>query len=253
MAYRKRRSRSTRRMRPMRKRSNVRRRNWRRNTRAKKYNLKVPVYRTLKSVPERLAMNFRYVDNLNISATGQTLSNPFIYSSGMWRPNVGGASLHQPMYFDQMVAATGLYNRYRVFGVKYRWTILNRGINECFYCIVRHQNNTTVEAGPTDRDKLNNLCERGDATVRVGGSVNGSHNRIIIKGFMNVAKTLGLTSSHIRDDETFSGDYTANPVNMAYLMCYIFTNLASGTGTYESQMDLTFFAELYAQQPVAGS
>lgn len=236
-----------------RKRGGLRKRSWRRNKRTKKYNMKVPAYRQLKVVPERLAMNFRYSDNLNVVVTGQNLTNVYTWGSGMWRPAIGTGSLHQPMYFDQMVAATGLYNRYRVYGVKYRWTVINRGTNECFYAIVRQQNNATVEAGPTERDKLNNLCERGDAAVRMGGSVNGATSKVVHKGFMSVARTLGLTTSHIRDDESFSGDYSANPLNMAYLVCYIFSNVGAGNITFETRMDLTYYAELYAQQPVAGS
>lgn len=209
------------------------------------YNIKTPVTRIMNGVPERLFTKLRYVDCMNWTVTGSVLSggSSFAYfQSSIYAPRNSGG--HQPLYRDQWA---NMFSKYRVYGIKYHITCVNRATNESFWFGVRHQEDTTTETS------IQTILERNDAKVKMGSSVNNSNNLRVIKGYMDVAKTLGKSKSSIRAEDNFSADIGSNPNNMAYLFPYILSNLASGSATFEFTFRLTYYVELFNQVAVSAS
>lgn len=206
------------------------------------YNIKTPVTRFISGVPERLFTKLRYVDVVNATVVAGVLSSFNYFQSSLFSPrNTGG---HQPLYFDQW---TPMFTKYRVYGIKYHVTIANRATNESYWFGIRHQESPTAETS------LQTLLERNDSKVKQGGSVNGSQAIKVIKGYMDVSKTLGLSRTVVKNDDQYSSAVGTSPTVMAYLVPYILTNIASGTAIFEVTFRMTFYCELFNQVAVAAS
>lgn len=212
-----------------------------RNSR-KGYNLAVPYAKVQSPIAERAFMKLRYVDAINLTITGGLLNNPVTFQSSLFAPRPSGG--HQPLYYDQW---TPMYTRYRVYGIKYHITFVNRATNECFWAGVRHQESATAETS------LQTLLERGDAKMKMGTGTGAMKNTLVVKGYMSVAKTLGLAYTVVKNDDQFTAVVGANPTRMAYLPIYVTSNTASGLHVFEATVRLTYYCEMFDQVPVGAS
>lgn len=203
----------------------------------------VPYTKNASPIAERAFMKLRYVDVTNITIAGSLLTTAIGFQSSLAAPRYVGTG-HQPLYFDQWCT---MYSRYRVYGVKYHFTIINRSTNECFWAGVRHQDTNVSETS------LQTLLERGDAHMKIGTSVNSAGNVVVIKGYLSVAKTLGIALTAIKNDNEFGASVVANPSRMAYLPLYILSNLTSGNVVFEVTCRLTYYCEMSDQVAVGAS
>lgn len=226
MAYRRRRSMSKKR--GLRRRRNpLRKRMWRRNKRNKTVTARAYV------PADRQMVRLRYADIMSWSVPTGTLASTYKFQSSLYSPRTAGG--HQPLFYDQWCPT--FYNRYRVFGIKYEFTFINPGINETWWCAVEHEN-TAVST-----TSMQTLLERGIAKAKTGGQQYSPHNRKVIRGYMDVAKTLGIPKKEVLEDSTFQAVYNTSPAKVAYLAPYIVHNNA-GTATFDVIARLTYYAVL---------
>jgi len=224
------------------------RQNYRQKRRRVPKNVTVPMYKSLNTVPERMTIKMRFSDYATSVQMNNNLNILRTFKTSLYYPQDGSG--HQPMYFDQLmynvVTGTGLYQKFIVWGIKYRFTLLNQNLNESTYFGVMHQDVIGAEVNPIG------CRERGTGKWRVLGSVNGGYAKSTITGYMSTYKTLGRTKTEIVTNPNFSGTYANDPNLMAYLLVYIQSTNVGG-GSYHLATDLTFYATLYDRYNVAPS
>lgn len=196
---------------------------------------------SLQTIPHRLPMKFNYAFNNTWSVPpGPGWYNGNYFQSSLYQPQLplatGGA--HQPMYFDQFCPA--MYYRYRVYGIKYSFRFTNYTINDTWYASVEHNNSSPVAS--TD---LLAAMERPGSRVKIGGQQYSSSNFVTIKGYMDVAKTLGVSRYAVRNDNDYSAPYNATPSagNMALVSPFLMTT-SSGAATFTVTGKLKYYAIL---------
>lgn len=206
------------------------------------------MYRTMSTIPERLTMKARYTDYRGVTTGAMFLTAITTYRTSMHAPQLSIA--HQPMYFDQIMANAGgggLYHKYKVWGIKYRFTYDNVNTNESGMFGVMHADSSTPETN------IVAARERGTGQWRSYGSVNGRNARCVIKGFMSTSKALGIQKSEVSNNDAFAGTLVSDPTRMAYLIPYVFNQLSTGTSTGNLQADLTYYVTYFDRAEVAAS
>lgn len=212
-----------------RKRARVVRRRVSRKTRtAPKY----AITKQLSAIPDRLFTKLRYCDVASVTIASGLLINPLTYRSSLFDPKSGSA--HQPLTFDQYAPA--MYSTYRVMGMKYHITVINSKINETWFASVEHENDTNVVATTS----LQTLFERQIAKVRIGGQQYSPSNRVYLKGYMSVAKTMGVPLATVKDDDKFSAYYNVAPARFALLNLYMSHNNVSSQ-TFDVITRITYY------------
>lgn len=222
-------------------------------------------------IPDRLFLKLNYVQSFAASAPGGAdaysykLYNLFraigmtddkncCYSTSAVTPlmdeTASSAGSHQPLYWDQHKV---MYDKYRVYGIKYHLIVENKTMNESWYVVIRRTATQTSEATTTSGAyALETMLERPDVQYRMGGSVNSSNAKVSMKGYMSVAKTLGVSPKEVNEDEYYQATVTGNPTRMAFLHAYIM-NKASVTVTFDYHLRLTYYLVLEGRTAVATS
>ncbi len=195
-------------------------------------------------VPNQRFVTLRYMELVQPTLTAAVFNYISCHKSSLNQPNYGAGG-HQPMWFDQMSL---MFRFYRVFGIKYKYTIAATTSDETYRCVVKHQNAAAAEL--TTLDGYYAAVERGHAKTRDGGSRNGANGKCIISGYMNVAKTLGVTKSEVSSTASFRGETNnttaqfsgTDPSLQAFLGLYIHS--LNGI-KLDIKTELIFFAKLY--------
>lgn len=196
---------------------------------------KAKMYRQIQFAyaPPRKFLKFRYADAMSYTVNSGVLTFVYAFQSSLFSPRDSGG--HQPLCYDQW--CPGFYGRYRVYGIKYNFTFINSKIDETWYAFVEHENDMPSTSS------LQTMMERIIAKARVGGSYRSSNNKINIKGYMDVAKTLGVSKNTVMNEQDYQAAYNTNPTRMAFLRPYLSHNNAS-TQTFDVIARLTYYAVL---------
>lgn len=202
----------------------------------RRMNIRNPPFARLNGFPERMFLKLRYCDCMNTSVTGGVFSTMPYFQSSLYQPRGSGG--HQPLSYDQWCS---FYQKFRVYGIGYDFQICNKATNEAVWFGVRHQTSTAQEIS------IQTLLERGDSKVKMLGSVNSGFATTHIRGYMDVANTLGINKQRVRDDDQFCSPSNQNPAIMAYLIPYLLSNTTSGSHTFEFTIRLTYYCEMYNQ------
>lgn len=206
-----------------------------------------PVTKVMPSIPDKMFVKLRYTDLTYWGVLGQGPAvNTMSYFSSLNQPKSsdGGINRHQPYWYDQYTP--GIFTKFRVHGVKYRVTVTNRDVNTGWWLAIRPQNTMVPE------QNMQTLMERKNTKFRQGAGSGSGRAELSIKGYMSVAKTLGIDRSEIANDEYYAADYSVNPIRMAYLYVYMSHN-GDGTHFFDAKVDLTFYAELFNRAVPQGS
>ena len=194
------------------------------------------ISRSLRDIPDRMFVKLKYCKPVywNVDP-GLGLTNVQTMYSSLYDPE-GSITGHQPYWYDQWTPS--IFRRYRVYGIKYHLTVMNPTLNQTWYVGVQPQSDLVNET------VLETLMERKNAIVKTGGSVGSSDQKVYIKGYMSVAKTLGLSRGEIRNEEYFAADYNANPIKMAALKIYL-NHTYGNSVAFDGTLRCTYFAELF--------
>jgi len=205
-------------------------------------------------MPNVRFVKLKYIDWQRYTHTANVFDLFAMYQSSANHPlerdivtlNVG----HQPMYFDQLSA---LYKYYRVFGIKYKFTFQATTTDESFRVVVKHQDTNIAEVN--NYTGYYGAVERGNCKTGDGGTRNGSHDRVTIKGYLSVAKTLGVARSAITYEDNFQGNMNnsvtqfsgTNPPRMAFLALYVHCTNAVG---FDVKTELEYFTRISDTTPI---
>lgn len=126
------------------------------------------------------------------------------YQSSLFDPYValGG---HQPMFFDQYAA---MYRRYTVMGIAYQLeVVIDQASSGPLFVTVTPSGvgvSSTTLSVARERPGTRECCVT-------------TSNRGRMKGYMSVAKLLGVNRRKLLTDDQYSAAVTANPSQMCYL------------------------------------
>lgn len=242
-----------RRRRTTQRRKTVRRRTSRRVSRGRKNvgyrrgypHLAPPMKMKSAGFPPRMFVKLQYCDlfNLTVATTfpwsggiGQT------FQSSLFDPDYTSVIGNQPMYYDQLIGAgTGPYLYYRVFGVGYDFEFVNTNTSQAMPCCI-HFTDVAAPLPITTKNEWIRVEEQpGVRRVSIGPS---SSKPTKVKGYMSVAKTLGVKPITVKVDDRFRATYNTNPADMAYINIYITSGNASSANVCQVRAKLTYYAEL---------
>lgn len=163
------------------------------------------------------------------------------FQSSIYKPYVNGTG-HQPLYHDQWAL---LYQKYKVHGIKYRLQFINMGSYAAWVSIQHQQTGSyTPSSIEYEMERPNN---RGKFLLP---SYQGL-NRRIIKGYLPVAKTEGLSKSEFQGHEDYEASFGANPAKVARLA--IEYEAITATTEIDCLVELIFFVEMWTRVDVGGS
>jgi len=177
------------------------RRNYRGRTKRRSGPSKVMVKRP-SALPDRFFTRLRYSEQQQLSFTGYGLPAVTQYrTASLFDPryNIGG---HQPLAFDEFSI---LYNRYRVYGVAYKVTFVNKSTTEPQQWIILVRPNANT---PTDMDVINEspYAKTGMLGVEGAGGIR------TVKGYVSNPLILGVSKVQFKTDDTNQALTSADPV-----------------------------------------
>lgn len=190
-------------------------------------------------VPDRQLTKLRYCESLNAAIISPAIFTYYLYRSSLYDPDYTGTG-HQPLWRDELVT---LYERYRVLGIKYRFTIHNSNTQFLGQGVVRYTNSTTPETN------YMTVRERNNVKRFTLGS--WASKPVVIKGYMPVGKPWGMTKKDVMHDEDFEALMGTNPIKTSYIALYLFAQ--TNSCTFHVQSDLEYYVELSDRKMNTGS
>lgn len=201
-------------------------------------------YRTPVGIPAKKFVKLRYTiyNNDILQSTTIPVYAQKQFQSSLQRPCLlPTGTVSQPLYYDQW---STMYAQFRVMGFKYRIKCTNVVDSTAACYIVTYPSPVTT---------LTN--DRARATQRLGskGGYVSAGKTMYINGYVDVARTIGVPKGAIKMDDNFIGSTGGSPNKVAYLNIEIFLDRLATTAEVSTQMELTYYAELFFPGQVAPS
>lgn len=191
-------------------------------------------------IAERFFTQMRYSQVVSMTLATANVLYSHQWQTSLYDPYFTGVG-HQPFYFDQLAA---LYNKYRVYGIKYKITAKTGAAVDLTSFYVKHNADTTLE---TNQDTLRERSE-GRGRIMSGPQTGG---RDMIMGYMSTYRPQGKTKKDFLADESFISAVTTSPATTSQLQLYAVT--VGGSASVYFQVDLEFYAEWFDRIEVGGS
>lgn len=187
---------------------------------------------------EQCYVRLKYVEQFSTAFPTSTITGIYTYQSSLYDPrwSTGG---HQPLYFDQYAA---LYKKYRVFGVKYRYTVMGAPSTGVTIWV-------KVSSTSTGDTNLETLLERPDRIINRGTDNNG---KIVVKGYSSVANGCAVKPAEVRNNPNFASDVTTNPATVMYIIPSLY-HMTGANQTMTWTVELTYYAMFFDRVDIAGS
>lgn len=191
-------------------------------------------------VSDKIFTKLRYSEGVTMTmSTGGLLYN-YTFQSSIFDPDLTSTG-HQPLWRDTYAT---MYNRYRVNGIAYRFFVRNTDVQQISMFFVQHSSVTTLDTS------INTLIERGTARRYYLDAMQGRTN--LIKGYLSVAKTYGMSRDQFASDDGFDALIGANPTKMAYLHM-MGAHRHTGQNVLNIQVELTYYVEFFDRINISGS
>lgn len=187
--------------------------------------------------PDRIMLKLPYYEQFNLQNAASAGANYFWNLNSIWDPNRSGVG-HNPSYFK---AWQGIYNRYRVLGVKARCTFAYgaEGGSAWGNRVYLYASNDTVQTGDDSQ------MEQAHMTSGIIHP-NGKPVATLTKYF-TPARITGRTLQQYMSDDRYQATMTTNPQEVICLTAGI-RNLAPGaitSGNVACTIHLTYYVELF--------
>lgn len=211
--------------------------NYRRRRRYTRRSLRANVLVSKTSpLPDRFFTKMKYSGLHGLTYTG--LGVPAVYQyrcQSIFDPDISGVG-HQPLSHDQFAL---LYNRYRVYGVKWTCTFVNQDTAQQFdiFALVRPNPNA-----PTVTETIleSPFVYKGILGVESGQGVK------TFRGYVSNAKILGISKAQHRMDDLNQAFFGVNPVSQGPVITFGVTNLnVAAAGTVNIRVDLEYYVECF--------
>lgn len=180
-----------------------RRRNYRRRTyRNRRYNNKV----RMNIVPQRVFTRARYVDQLALTNAIGPYFVHYQYQSSYYDPDLTGTG-HQPYLRDQWAT---FYSYYRVWGIRYRIRLVNRGTEPARLCL--------AHLGTTNSANTDMVVNWERPYCKRKGVLGvGDETGLTFAGYMSVPRTEGISKTAFIGESSYECGIGTNPSKMAKL------------------------------------
>jgi hypothetical protein len=159
--------------------------------------------------PSKRTATFRYVgSNVFVEPVAGGGTQWILALNSLFDPDVTFAG-HQPLYYDQLLSATGPYRRYAVTSVVVRLTVTNLTANSVL-CAFYEQ------PGPIDLPSFQAVLEKPRVQRFVLSPNTGGQCTKTLSQKISIAAVAGVPPRRLLDDDVFSGLYNANPSQIVY-------------------------------------
>lgn len=197
------------------------------------------------AVPDRMFSRLKYVAAHEVAFSAFGLPAVHQYRThSLFDPDFTGVG-HQPLSFDQY---SSIYNRYRVYGVKYRCTFacLDTANQADVFVLIR-PNLTT----PTVLETILEHPYTKKAVIAPEGS-GGSIKTI--SGYVSNPKILGVSKQRYRNDDQFQALVGANPLSAGPLITFGIASPRASLGTSAIlRLELTYYCEFFDRKSLLQS
>lgn len=208
--------------------------------------IKYPMYKSFTLFPPRKFMKMKYADYKVLSSmdTAQTYT---WRGNSLYDPDFTGVGF-QPQYFDTLCNATAgsaPYNKYKVHGAKYKIRVINGNSsgNSTGICAVRLRNADQNVSAFTSANAVQVFSETQYTKWQWVTSSGNDGCMRIFKGFMKTKTMYGVRDL---DDDSYSAQYSTNPVNEWYIDANWITVNASGSSfNLQVAIEITYFVEFF--------
>lgn len=156
--------------------------------------------------PVRRTARFRYVHNIAIGGAAVGVGDFVVYSpSSLYDPEVAVGG-HQPMYYDQLLTATGPYTKFLVTSARFKVTMSNySAASTPVHAIVYVSPSSTLPAS------IIQAMEKPWSKKKLIGIPTGGANTAVITLACKSENALGISKTHLLTDDYYAGVYNANP------------------------------------------
>lgn len=196
-------------------------------------------------IPDRFFTRLRYSELYAQTYGG--LAVPSIYQwrlQSIFDPNLTGVG-HQPLGHDQFQL---LYNRYRVYGVRYKITFVNQETTRHYDIAILLRPNTVT---PTKVETIleGPYCQRGVLGVEGSGQAVRTFS-----GYCSNPKILGITKNAYKNDDQNQALIGANSTVAGPILSTVISNQNTGdTGTVNVRVELTYYVEFFDRKSLSES
>lgn len=194
--------------------------------------------------PDIMLMKHQYSDILTLAATSGVI-NKYTFQSSMYDPDLTGTG-GQPMGRD---AVASIYEEYRVTGISYEILALNLSTTiPARMCITASDSDYSWS---TFEQAQQQPITSKTAILGVAGS-SGSQCRF--KGYVSVAKAVGVKQSAIYNEDNYKATTNTSPTDMAYLSI-LHNNMTNDTSTTDihCQVRLVYYCRWENRQEMSES
>lgn len=185
------------------------------------------------TVPDRLKVKLPYHTIVNYTSAAGVQDYVFNINS-IWDPDRSGVG-HQPLGRDQWAA---FYNRYRVYGVKIRWSLTNKSGVPCLMSMIG--NNDPVMVLSND-----SMFEQSHMNKKHVGATGGIDTKYITKYFTLPRITGRPISAYVGDDR-YQATMGSNPLET--IVAHLYVANADGGVTplaANASIHITYYVELF--------
>lgn len=208
----------------------------RRARRARKSRVSYTVSRT-SPLPDRSFTKLRYSSLSALTYAGFAVpASAQIRINSLFDPDLTGAG-HQPLAFDEYSA---IYNRYRVYGMKWKITFSNRDTT--------YQAEVAIQARPNvaTHSNMDTIYEAPYTNRKATLGIEGSGQAVrVLSGYTSVSKIRGVNKSVVKNDDQYSALITANPAITPALTLYMQNTSTTTAITVAYRVELEYFCEFY--------
>lgn len=169
------------------------------------------------------------LDSASVSAGSY---QTWAYQSSLYDPYVAVGG-HQPMFFDQYAA---MYQRYTVMGIAYE-------VQACTDSATNGPLIITVTPSGVGSSPTSISIARERAGTKESITSHGYKGRI--KGYISVAKMLGVDRRKLLTDDQYSALVSANPSQMAYLTLQAWNSSGTSAIAVYITLRLTYYCRFF--------
>lgn len=196
-------------------------------------------------LPDRFLVKLKYSQLIGMSFTGSGAANYLQFRiNSIYDPYATGTG-SQPLGHDQWAT---LYNRYRVFGMKYMVTFTNQESTKHIEYMVQVRPNNTVDTN------IETIREAPYTLHKGVMGVEGSGQAVrVCRGYADVAKVRGISRGRIKYETDYQALFGASPIIQAFLNIYIANQNTLEPAVANCRVDLMYYCELFDRKIQASS
>jgi hypothetical protein len=196
--------------------------------------------------PTMMSSKFRYTTAFSLTEASVGTGSFYVWNANsLFDPDVTSTG-HQPLYYDQLLASAGPYQRFCVTHVHIQIDLLTLGTSQIAVGIY-------PQVGATDGPTLERLIEKPGVVWKVLPPASAT-NRTALSLSVPISKLFGVPSRALIADDTYQGFWNANPSRLASLIFAIYSMTGAATvGSVTGIAQLKYSAKLFGLSAVGSS